>query len=606
MSATLLDAPAQGSRHQLIASVAEIVNDRIARASTGAVIRYDDGTEYRDVDHDEYMRNLLRGMALLAGRDEQLVVGTFVRNRPEWDLVALSSLYTGNILFPLDPKTPEEELIHLLRISPPDLLLVSRVTHAQMARVLASLGQHPVIVVADLYHSFEDQGAPEIPADAVRLSSIAPVDALPEASLRLDDPNLVLGHYATSGTTSLPKVVRITHGSILAQVNEGIDVMTLRDSEDILNLGPYTHIATLLEFLVTKARGYTVTYFTREPDEDGVLEAEVKKLRRRGVKIRALMAVPKFWVFLMKEVLDEMRDKPVWRSLYAELTGIERHAQLRDLGTLDKAKLNAIRIFLKNRMGGHFTFGISSSSRIDPGVVAIFAKLGVAVIDIYGATEASGIVARNRLNESRAGSCGRLIAGLEYRIAHPRLLPGNAAPVGVLELRGPTLARGYVGQPEGAHLTSDGWYCTGDLARVDGEGWVYLVGREAELVPWTDGSLVDRMHLSNLLVRSIWIKDAMVTRLDDNPFLSVFVLPDTARMDRDPAFRSELAAGMSKEQAMRSRFVEAIGWAQGVSGISARLDTERIYLLSRPLERTPTHKIRFVRELARLDLTRWV
>ena len=227
----------------------------------------------------------------------------------------------------------------------------------------------------------------------------------------------MLGHYATSGTTSLPKVVRITHGNIIAQVNEGIDVMTLRDSEDILNLGPYTHIATLLEFLVTKARGYTVTYFTREPDEDGVLEAEVKKLRRRGVKIRALMAVPKFWVFLMKEVLDEMRDKPIWRSLYAELTGIERHAQLRDLGTMDKAKLNAIRIFLKNRMGGHFTFGISSSSRIDPGVVAIFAKLGVTVIDIYGATEASGIVARNRLNDSRAGSCGRLISGLEHRIA---------------------------------------------------------------------------------------------------------------------------------------------------------------------------------------------
>ena len=108
---------------------------------------------------------------------------------------------------------------------------------------------------------------------------------------------------------------------------------------------------------------------------------------------------------------------------------------------------------------------------------------------------------------------------------------------------------------------------------------MYLVGREAELVPWTDGSLVDRMHLSNLLVRSIWIKDAMVTRLEDNPFLSVFVLPDKFRMDRDPAFRGELAAGMSAEQAMRSRFVEAIGWAQGVSGISARLDTERIYLL---------------------------
>ena len=90
--------------------------------------------------------------------NEQLVVGTFVRNRPEWDLVALSSLYTGNILFPLDPKTPEEELAHLLRISPPDLMMVSRASHAQMTRVLAALGQHPTIVVADLYHDLRGPG----------------------------------------------------------------------------------------------------------------------------------------------------------------------------------------------------------------------------------------------------------------------------------------------------------------------------------------------------------------------------------------------------------------------------------------------------------------
>jgi long-chain acyl-CoA synthetase len=606
MTATLLQAPAQRSRRQGIASVVEIVTDRLAQRTTGVVIRYDDGVDYRDVDHAEYGSNLLRGMALLAGQESQRVVCTFVRNRPEWDLVALSTLYSGNILFPLDTKTPDDELAHLLAISPPDLVLVSRATHARITRVLASLGQHPAIVVADLYDTFEDGGAPEVPDDAVRLSSIRPLDMLPVASERLEDPDLVLGHYATSGTTSLPKVVRITHGNIIAQVNEGMDVMTLRASEDLLNLGPYTHIATLLEFLVTKARGYTVTYVTREPDEDGVLEAEIKKLRRRGVKIRALMAVPKFWVFLLKEVLDEMRGKAIWRSLYTELVDIERHAQLCDLGTLDKAKLNAIRIFLRNRMGGHFTFGISSSSRIDPGVVAIFAKLGVTVIDIYGATEASGIVARNRLNDSRAGSCGRLIAGVEHRIGQPRMVPGQTAPVGVLELRGPTLARGYVGQSPDECLTSDGWYSTGDLARVDSEGWVYLVGREAELVRWGDGSLVDRMHLSNLLVRSIWIKDAMVTRLDDDPFLSVFLYPDRDRMERDRAFRDEVGSGMSRQQAMRSRLVDAIGWAQAVSGISARLETERIFLLSRPLERTPTHKIRFGQELARLDLTRWV
>jgi len=308
----------------------------------------------------------------------------------------------------------------------------------------------------------------------------------------------------------------------------------------------------------------------------------------------------------MKEVLDEMRDKPIWRSLYAELTGIERHGQLHDLGTMDKAKLNAIRIFLRNRMGGHFTFGISSSSRIDPGVIAIFAKLGVTVIDIYGATEASGVIARNRLNDSRAGSCGRLMAGLEHRIVDSRIVPGLSHPVGELEVRGPTLSRGYVGRADGSHLDAEGWYRTGDIVHVDDEGWVYLVGRAKELVAWSDGSLVDRMHLSNLLVRSIWVKDALVTQLGDSPCLSVFIRPDQARLDRDATYRADVGAGVTAAQALRNRLVEAIGWAQRVSGISAPLDTGRIYLLARQLERTPTHKIRIGRELTRLDLTQWV
>jgi long-chain acyl-CoA synthetase len=478
-----------------------------------------------------------------------------------------------------------------------------------MAQLLARAGLRSTLVLADLYRTLEDAMGPADPAlgrGDVALSGVAPATELPPPSPRLDDPDTVLGHYPTSGTTSAPKVVRITHGNIVAQVNEGMDVMTLRQSEDLLNLGPYTHIATLLEFLVSKARGYTVTYFTREPDDDGVLEAEIRKLRKLGVKIRALMAVPKFWIFLLKEVLDEMRSKPIWHSLYRELTTIERHAQLHDLGTMDKAKLNAIRIFLRNRMGGHFTFGISSSTRIDPGVIAIFARLGVTVIDIYGATEASGIVARNRLNASRAGSCGRLVAGLEHRIVSPRRLPGVAGAVGMLELRGATLARGYVGQPDRGHLDAEGWYRTGDLARVDDEGWVYLVGREQELVPWPDGALVDRMHLSNLLVRSIWVKDALVTRLGDDPFLTVCILPDYHRLERDAGYRAEVAGGVPPTQALRSRLLEAIAWAASIAGLTAPLGTERIYLLSRPLLRTPTHKIRFGRELAALDLSRWV
>lgn len=612
MTTLLESAPAVSVDERHITSVADIVRDRLPAQGKRPAIRYDDGGTYRTLSYVDYLDNIKRAIQVLdAAEAKQQIVCTFVKNRPEWDMLALATVYTGNILFPLDTKMHDAELAHLLELSPPDVVLVSPTSRNRMKGILKKLGIHCRILIADIYRTFEDSDAPTIGImeDHEQRMSALPFPIapdFPEPSERLSQSDLVLGHYATSGTTSLPKVVRITHGNIVAQVNEGMDVVNLRKAEDVLNIGPYTHIATLLEFLVTKARGFCVTYFTREADDDKVLENEIKKLKKLGVRIKTLMAVPKFWIYIMKEVLEEMKGKAIWKDLYQHLTSIERHAKLHDIGTLDKVKLNAIRIFLRNKMGGHFSYGVSSSTRIDPGVIEIFAKLGVTVIDIYGATEASGFIARNRLNESRRGSCGRVISSLEYKIDNPRMIPGRDHPVGELLVKGPTISLGYLGQQEGPLVDADGFYHTGDLAWVDEDRWVFLVGREKELMEWADGSLIDRMHLSNLLVRSIWVKDALVTRLDDDEFLSVFVFPDWRRIEKDAGFSKSLENGVRREEALRARLVEAVAYAQSLADITPRLSTEKIYILERKLERTPTHKIKFIRELERLDLGSYV
>jgi long-chain acyl-CoA synthetase len=590
-----------------LTSVAEILTDLLPAHGARTAVRYDDGETYVPLAFPEMLINVRAALRMIGEKPSgQQVVCTFVKNRPEWDMLALASLHGGHVLFPLDTGMDDGEVARLLALSPPDVVLVSTASLGRMRAILAGLGLRPRILIADLYRAFEDAAAPpagELSDGERRLSSFPrpPGAELPAPSPRLLDPDCVLGHYATSGTTSASKLVRITHRNVLAQLNEGRDVMNLRPHEDVLNVGAYTHIATLLEFLVTKANGFCVTYVTRDVEADGVLEQEIRKLRARGVRVKALMAPPTFWIFLLKEVLEEMKDKPVWHGIYRHLTAIERHAHLVDLGTLDRAKLNATRLFLRNKLGGHFTYGVSSSTRIDAGVIEIFARLGITVIDIYGATEASGIVARNRLNDSRPGSCGRLIPALEHRIHNPRTVPGWSEPVGELLVRGATVSGGYVGMPPGAHLDDDGYYHTGDLACVDEDGWVYLVGREKELIPWPDGSLIDRMHLSNLLVRSVWVKDALVTRLGEDAELSVFVYPDWPRLEKDATARRDLAAGVPREAVLRTRLVEAVRYAESLARITPPLSTDRIYLLPHKLARTPTHKIKFVSELVRLD-----
>ena len=597
-----------------IGSVADVVDIQMPAYGDRIAIRYDDGEQYRALSFAEYVGNVRRMVRFFerVDTDRQHIVCTFCKNRPEWDMTALAVFYTGNILFPLDTKMNEVELLHLLSHNPPDFLLVAHAQLQRMRDILARLGQEPVVVVADYYMVFEDQGIAPLPlrANERSLSSWVRESSLSghcSPSPRLANPDTVLGEYATSGTTSLPKIVQISHGNIVAEVNEAIDVLNLRINEEMLNIGPYTHIATLVEFLVTKTRGFAVTYFTREPDEDDVLEDEIRKLKGQGVRIKALLAVPKFWIYVLKEILEEMKNKPVFHNLYRHLISIEKHDKLYDISSLDKAKLSAVRMFLRNKLGGYFSYGISSSTKLDGALVEIFGKLGVTVIDIYGATEASGIISRNKLNDIHPGTCGRMIPLLDYKVVDAHAVPGLWHSVGELMIKGPTISPGYVGEPPGSHLDADGYYSTGDLVYVDEERIVRLVGRRKELMLWEDGTYVDPMHLSNLLVRSIFVKDALVARLSkEDAFLSVFILPDYKRIKKDPSWIAEIATGVGRDQALRNRLEEAIDYAQSIARITPRLSTERIYILARPLERTPTHKIKFVFELEKLETDRFV
>ena len=593
-----------------VTTVADIVELCLPAYGDRAVVRYDDGARYRSVSGHEYRANVFKMVRFFrqhtSGRE---VVTTIMKNRPEWDMTALACLYTGNILSPLDTKMNDDELRRLLSDNPPTFVVVSRDQKQRLLQLLDELDQNPTVLIADLYPVYEDLGASCgecVNHSQILMSSLPEGSELLTASPLLEREHVVLARYSTSGTTSLPKVVSITHANILYQLREAMGMINLRKNEDVLSIGPYTHIATLLEFLVSRTKGFTVSYFTRDAEDEGVLEAEIKKLKRQHVRIRCLMAVPKFWTFVLKEILEEMNDKPVFKNLYRHLTSIEKSDHFYDIGSIDKAKLVAARTLLRNKLGGYFAYGISSSTKVEPGVIDIFAKLGITVIDVYGATEASGVIAKNELNLNRRGFCGKLLNGLEYKLKNRERVPGLAYEVGELYLSGPGIAAGYLSDTDRFELDEDDFLATGDIAYVDDNGWVFLVGRKKEQIRWEDGRYTDPMHVSNLLVRSIWIKDGLVVRRNTDAFLSAFLLPDHTRIEKSAHYRESIAKGLTPEQVIRPLLEDAIRYAQSLLGDFPVISTEKIYLLTSKLERTPTHKIKFISELARLDWERYV
>ncbi len=594
--------------HHSIRSIADIVEGHLNTYSKRPAIRYDTGATYATVYFDAYAGHLNATIRVIKARGiEQKVFATFCNNRLEWDVTALAVFYTANILFPLDIKLNDTELKHVLSINPPDYVLVSPAQVKRLRSVLDELSITPLVFVADLCPVFEDKHVPPIELRQGELSfkhvlATADSSIAIVASPQLKITDTILGHYPTSGTTTLPKIVQITHGNIVAHVNDTLDLINLRHNEDLLNMNSYAHIVMLTEFLVTKTREFTVTYFTREPDDDGVLENEIKKLKGLGVRIRVFMAAPKFWIFLLKEVLEEMKNTPALHTLYKYIESYEKNHKLYDIGTLDKAKLASMKTALCNKLGGYFRYGISSSAKLDGAIVEIFGKLGITIIDVYNATECSGIISRNRLNDVAPGTCGRISSQLQYRLANQRQVPRINAALGVLEVKGPTLMHSYLGG-ERNYSSGDGYLRTEDLCWFDEQGYLHVLGREAELIRWDDGSYIDPQHLSNLLARNIYVKDALVTRLHqlDN-FLSVFIYPDYKRIHKDEMWKKDIETGVSERRALRMRLEQAIDFAQSVAGITPTLSKTSIYILPHTLERTSSENIKYLLELNRLHL----
>lgn len=597
-----------------ISNLADIINNILPQYRDRVAIRYDKGDFYKATTYGDYLTYIHACIAYFKSEvAEGKVIATLCRNRIEWDMVALSSFYTANILFPIDAKTNTVEFSHLVSITRPDYILVSWANLRRFREIKKQFDLETRVLIADVERVFEDQTIEPLPLEeneflmSVIFTEHKGIRYVMPSSL-LNKPETILAYYATSGTTRLPKVVSISNGNILTELQVGLDIINFRRNEDGLNIGPYTHIATLVEFIISKAKGFSITYFTREPDEDGVLEAEIIKLRRQKVRLRALMAVPKFWIFLLKDLLEELKNKSYFRSIYEHLTQIERNDTLVDIGTLDKAKLMAIKTLLRNKLGGYFSYGISSSMKLDGSMVKIFGKLGITIIDVYGATECTGIISLNRLDDLKPGTCGKIIKQLDWELHDKREIPGLAQEVGVLYVKGATVASSYITDAVGTKellVDQDGYFNTGDLCWFDEDGWLYLIGREKELIKWDDGSLIDPQHISNLLVRNIFVKDALVTRINpEDEQLSVYLFPDYKKLEKDPGWISDLEIGIKMDLALKTRMRTAIVDAQSISSMSVVMNTECIYILPRPLERTPTHKIKFIFELKRLHLAR--
>lgn len=449
---------------------------RFAEQTAFAIRRGGDWQEFtfRQIDNES---RYLALRLLQAGIQRGDRVAIFSDSRPEYVISFFAVSLAGAIAVPIDSKLTAEETTSILAHSDCNLILTSPEAQA----FLEKLSGRP--------NSRREIWAILITPQSRAPSATAIVDTKVLESTTLQEDDVAIIAY-TSGTTADAKGVMLRWHNILFEIDACVDAFGAPTGHRLLSLLPMSH---MLEFacgtMVPFACGGTVNYAnTIFPHE------VVDRMAER--QISYIIAVPLFFRALMTAIEKQVAKKRMSRLGFALLGRLARLLPSYALRRRLFATLHA-------KFGGKLERFISGGSPLDPDVQRFFETLGIAVLQGYGLTETSPVIAMNRPGKARCGSVGQPLKDIEVRINHA---------TGEVLTRGGHVMAGYYKRDEltASVIDQDGWFHTGDLGHVDSDGYLHITGRKKDLIVLGSGKKVFPDEVESVLRDSPLIKDVCV------------------------------------------------------------------------------------------------
>lgn len=407
-------------------------------------------------------------------RDERLAI--LSESKPEYGACVFASVISGLITVPLDIKLTEYELESILSDCTPSVMLVSHhyVEKAKaLQKVLPSL-KH--IIVMD-----------QLPVQEEELPSIYTIPANYSCKWRHRSRKSTVFIIYTSGTTGKPKGVETTFGNILAQLHDLKiilrQIFPKRGDVRILSILPMNHLFEMTVGFTTFLNfGFSVYYTTSLKPKDVLNTIKDKK-------IHFMILVPAF-LRLLKTVLEaEIRNSSkIYQSTFPIKFFMAKFLPFRWVKKIMFRRLH-------NLFGGSFKACLSGGAPFDIETARFFKRIGIDVYEGYGLTETSPVATMNLEKNRDLHSVGKVLPSYDVKID---------PETGELLLRGPSIMKGYHNQPEltAQAIDSDGFFHTGDKARIDREGRVYITGRIKNMIVLSGGKKVFPEEVETVLEKS--------------------------------------------------------------------------------------------------------
>jgi long-chain acyl-CoA synthetase len=459
-------------------------------------------------------------------------VALLSENRWEWPVTDYAVLALGAVDVPLYLTLTPEQIGYMLRDSGAKIAVVSSWEQADKIRAAGELPELERIVVMDEPAADgrdDGQRQKQIPFgndnnrdDKLKIHWMSELmagaeamqarDAAFDAQVQSVEQEDLATIIYTSGTTGEPKGVMLTHGNMASNLSHSSKAFTFDQWDSCISFLPLSHVTARHLDYVLMCENVTLAYC---PKFDQIVTA------MKTVKPTILVAVPRVYEKIRQAV--EGKSHGLKKAILNWALGVGKKYRTeiavgrkpRGLGWKLAEKLVYSKI--RAAFGGQVWLFVSGGAPLGMDTAGWFADVGIRILEGYGLTETSPLIAIDTPARYRIGTVGPVLENVQVRFAED----------GELEVRGPSVFHGYWKKPEETAevFTEDGWFRTGDIGRIDADGFLSITDRKKEMLKTSGGKLIAPQPIENKLKAHILVGNAALVG-DKHKFACVLIAPN--------------------------------------------------------------------------------